>query len=360
VAGSLETRLTPIATSSAPGRTSDLDAYTHYLKARYYWNRRTEADMDQSLEHFRQALERDPSYARAHAGLADALVTLAVYGAKAPSEVIPHARSAARRALELDATLASAHACLGCIEGLHDWSWAAAGRDLRRAIAIRPDEGTAHQALATNYLVPLGRFDDALSEMRLAMALDPLSLAVSSTLGVTLFYAGRYDEAERALLDTLKLDDRFHFAHLFLGHVRAAEHRYPEAIDSIEAALRLGGRVPEALGALGHTLASSGHPDAARSVLAELDTLSRLRYVSPTAFAQIQAGLGDRQAALDALSRAADLHALDLAWLVLRPCIAALRGEPRFDALVSTLGLREAGEFEGRTRTTLAPPSAGR
>jgi len=337
VAEALEARLAPASANSTPVQTSDLDAYTHYLKARYFWNRRTEADLDQSLHYFREALRRDPSYARAHAGLADALVTLAVYGAKAPGDVVSQARTSAKRALELDPSLASAHACLGCIESLHDWSWAAAAREFRHAISLSPEDGTAHQALATNYLVPLGRFDEALSELHLAMALDPLSLAVSSTLGVTLYYARRYDDAERALLDTLRLDDRFPFAHLFLGHIRSAKGRYPESIVSIERALELGGRVPEAIGALGYTLAASGATDAARGLLAELTDLSHRRYASPTAFAQIQIGLGDRQAAIDAIARAAELRSFDLAWLLLRPQFAQLRGEPRFDTLISSM-----------------------
>ena len=352
VAEALQARLAPAATGTAPVQTSDLNAYTHYLKARYYWNRRTEADLDQSLHYFREALRRDPSYARAHAGLADALVTLAVYGAKAPADVVPSARASAKRALELDPTLASAHACLGCIESLHDWSWPAAARQFRHAISLGPEEGSAHQALATNYLVPLGRFDEALSELQLAMALDPLSLAVSSTLGVTLFYAARYDEAERALLDTLRLDDRFSFAHLFLSHVRAAQGRFPEAISSVERALHLGGRVPEALGALGYALAASGVADGARGVLEELTSLSQRRYSSPASFAQIHIGLGDREAALDAIARAAELRAFDLAWLLLRPQFAPLRAEPRFDAVVTAMRLREAEQHESRTRST--------
>jgi eukaryotic-like serine/threonine-protein kinase len=350
VAEALQARLAPATANPAPVQTSDLNAYTHYLKARYYWNRRTEADLDQSLHYFREALRRDPSYGRAHAGLADALVTLAVYGAKAPADLVPNARASARRALELDPALASAHACLGCIESLHDWSWATAAREFRHAISLGPEEGSAHQALATNYLVPLGRFDEALSELQLAMALDPLSLAVSSTLGVTLFYAGRYDEAERALLDTLRLDDRFSFAHLFLCHVRAAQGRFPEAISSVERALQLGGRVPEALGALGYALAASGAIDGARGVLEELTSLSKRRYTSPTSFAQIHIGLGDRAATLDAIAQAAELRAFDLAWLLLRPQFAPLRSEPRFDAVVTAMRLREAEQHESRTR----------
>ena len=349
VAEALEARLAPPATTLAHGRTCDLDAYTHYLKARFYWNRRTEADLEQSLEHFRQALAHDPGYAQAHAGLADALVTLAVYGAKAPADVVPGARSAARRALELDGSLASAHACLGCIEALHDWSWVAAARHLRRAIALNPDDGTAHQSLATNYLVPLGRFDEALTELRLALALDPLSLAVNSTVGITLFYASRFDEAEQALLETLGIDDRFPLAHLFLGHVRTAQSRYPEALASIDTAIRLGGRVPENLGALGYALARSGATGAARAIVAEITALAERRYVSPTALAQVLAGLGDGAGALDALEHAARLHSLDLVWLAVRPYFGALSDEARFGNIVKAMGLVDARQSEART-----------
>jgi serine/threonine-protein kinase len=350
VADALAARLIASSPASLPGRTNDLDAYTHYLKARFYWNRRTEADLEESLTHFGHALQRDPSYARAHAGLADALVTLAVYGAKAPGDVVPQARRAARRALELDSAQAGAHSCLGCIAGLHDWSWSDASRHLRRAIAINPNEGTAHQALATNYLVPLGRFDEALAELQQATALDPLSLAVSATVGVTLFYATRFEEAERALRQTLQLDDRFAFAHLFLGHVQAAEERYRDAIQSLERAIGFAGRVPEHLGALGYCLARSGDMAGARRIASELETLSSRRYVSPTAVALVRLGLGDRSGTLDALEAAAAVHALDLGWLAVRPHFAEIAGEVRFKKLVHAIGVIQASESEAQTR----------
>jgi serine/threonine protein kinase/Flp pilus assembly protein TadD len=349
VADALEARLIQPAGGSALRQTGDLEAYTHYLKARFHWNRRTEADLDLSVTHLRQALERDPAYALAHAGLAEALTTLAVYGVRAPDDVLPQARAAAHRALELSSDLGSAYSCLGCIQSLHDWSWAAAARAFRRAIAINPDDASAHQALATNYLVPLSRFDEALSELTLATALDPLSLAVSSTVGVTLFYAGRYDEAEKALAETLRIDDRFPLAHMFLGQVRSAQHRYRDALDSLDAAVRLGHRAPEMLAALGYALARSGDAEGARRVLAELSALSERRYVSPTAFAQLEMGLGDRAAALDALERATQVHSLDLAWLPVRPFFADLKGDARYEHIVNVMGVAAAGRAEAKT-----------
>jgi len=349
VADALETRLMQPAAGAAQGRTSDLEAYTHYLKARHHLNRRTEADLELSVGHFRKALERDGSYARAYAGLAEVLAMIAVYGAKAPADVIPLARTAAERALQLDPELASAQTSLGLIHSLHDWSWAAAARSFRRAIAINKDDATAHQGLAINYLVPLGNFDDALVELALATALDPLSLAVSSTVGVTLFYAGRFDEAEQALVETIRLDDRFPLAHMFLGQVRSAQRRYLSALDALEAAVRLAGRTPEMLAALGYALAHSGDRDAARRILTEVQELSKKRFASPTALAELHVGLGDHEAALDALEQAARIRTLDMAWLPVRPYFAALRGEPRFEAIVKSLGTSEARQSEAIT-----------
>ncbi len=355
VAEMLEARLAPTAATLAPGRTSDLEAYTDYLKARHHWNRRTEADLDLSVSYFRKALARDPSYARAHAGLADVLVSLAVYGAKAPSDVIPEARSSAERALKLDPDLGSAHACLGLIESLHDWSWSSAARSFRRAIAINRDDAAAHQVLAMNYLVPLGRFDEALTELGLATALDPLSLAVSSTVGVALFYAGRYDDAEQALQATLRLDDRFPLAHMFLSQVRSAQGRFAQALEAIDTAVALAGRTPEMLAALGYALARSGDRFAASLALAELQALSVKRFVSPSAFAELHVGLGDHHAALDALETSARIHTLDMAWLHIRPYFAPLRSEPRFEALVQAMGIAQARQSEANT--VAGPPT---
>ena len=331
IAESLSVRL---AAGATPGRTDDPEAHTLYLKGRYHWNKRTEEDLEQSADYFRRALTRDPAYAHAHAGMADALMTLGIYGVRAPVDVIEPARAAASQALALAPKFAGALACLGCIEALHDHAWDQAVRDFQRAIDLNPDDGTLRQWYATNALVPLGRFDDALSELRVASTLDPLSLAISASIGIALYYAGRFAEAEQALNETCLLERRFGLPRLFLGYVYAAELRFDEAVRELEAASEMSGRTPENMSALAFTLSASGKTGRARALLDELAVLSTRRYVSPVLVAQVHAGLGDTQQALQELERASEIHALDLVWIRSRHTFDSLRSEPRFQALV--------------------------
>jgi len=336
VAESLSARLTAEAT---PGRTEDPEAHTLYMRGRHHWNKRTETDLEQSVAYFKRALEKDPSYAHAHAGMADALMTLGIYGVRAPADVIEPARAAASRALALAPRFAGALACLGCIEALHDQAWDQAVRDFERAIDLNPDDGSLRQWYATNGLVPLGRFDDALRELRLASALDPLSLAISASIGITLYYARRFEEAEQALADTCQLEPRFGLAHLFLGYVHAAGLRFDEAARELEIASQVAGRTPENISLLGFALSASGDTGRARLLLEELAGLSTRRYVSPVLLAQLHAGLGDTEQALRELERASERHALDLVWIRSRHTFDLLRREPRFQALAGGGGL---------------------
>ena len=331
VAESLSARLTAEPTA---GRTSDPEAHTLYLRGRHAWNKRTEADLELSVDYFRRALGRDGGYAHAYAGLADSLITLGIYGVRAPSDVVPPARSAALQALGLAPDLPGPLACLGCIEGLHDGLWDSAIQNFHRAIELNGDDSRLRQWYATNALVPLGRFDEALSELRLAQTLDPLSLPISASIGITLYYGRRFEQAADALNDTCRLEGRFGLARMFLGYVYTALGRFDEAIRELEAAMSVGGRTPENLSALGFTLAASGHADRAASAFDELLALSARRYVSPVLTAQLLTGLGDASTALDELERARQVRALDLVWVRSRHTFDALRSEPRFQPLV--------------------------
>jgi TolB-like protein/Tfp pilus assembly protein PilF len=340
VADALRARLVGITpTRLVPGRTSNLDAYTLFLKGRHHWNRRTEADLDVSADYFGQALEIDPSYAQAHAGLADVLTTQAIYGVKSPETLMAAAKAAALEALRIAPHLSEPHACLGCIEGLYDWAWGASVEHFQRAIAINADDPRARQWYATNCLVPLGQFHEALRELQVATALDPLSPAVSASVGITMYYARMFDEAANGLVGTLQLDERFGPAHFFLGQVHTARQAYGEARDAFEAGMRIAGRTPEMLSAFAYSAARAGDAATARGILAELTDLSLRRYVSPTAFAQVHLGLGDRAASLDDLERALEIGALDVAWIGVRPTFDALKDEPRFISMVERTGV---------------------
>lgn len=336
VVKTLKGQLTTKVPLVAP-HTRDLGAYASYLEGRYHWNKRTEDELEKSVECFKDAIERDPGYAVAYAGMADAYVTLGTYGARPPADVMPGAKRAVEKALEIDAGLAEAYACRGCVRSVFDWSWADAEQDFLRAIELNPSYPTAHHWYAINHLVPRGRFEDAGEAMQRALALDPLALAIRTSVGMKSYFAARYDVAVDELLRTIQLDDRFGMARAFLGATYIEQGRYHEALAEIEAALQLCGRTPEILASLGYLYGRSGNLAGARGVLEELRRLSSERYVSPGRLAQVHVGLGERAEALDRLEEAAAERAVDLAWLGVRPVFASLRGAPRVVALLKRI-----------------------
>ncbi len=338
VVRTLHLQLTTKVPIVAP-HTRDLDAYTSYLEGRYHWNKRTEDEITRSVDCFKQAVERDPRYGVAYAGLADAYVTLGTYGAIPPAYAIPQAKDAVRKALDVDDRLSEAYGCRGCLRSVFEWSWTDAERDFLRAIELNPSYPTAHHWYAINHLVPRGRFKQAGEELRRAIDLDPLSLAIRMSLGLTSYFAGDSAAAVDALLRTIQLDNGFGMAHAFLGAAYLEQGRYHEAHDQIDAALRLCGRIPEVIATLGDLQARSGDLAGARESLDELRRLSASRYVSPGRLAQVHVALGERTEALDYLEEAVRERAADVAWLAVRPVFSSLRGEPRFAALVKQLGL---------------------
>jgi serine/threonine protein kinase/tetratricopeptide (TPR) repeat protein len=320
-------------------RSQDLDAYESYLEGRYHWNKRTEDELKRSVACFERAVAKDPGYAQAYAGMADAFVMLGTYGAIPAKDVMSRAKAALENAIRLDSGSAEAYACRGCVRSVYDWSWSDAEDDFRRAIDANSSYPTAHHWYAINHLVPLGRFQEAHEELNRALELDPLALAIKTSVGMTSYFAGHYDVAAQELSKTIDLDQGFGMAHFFLGATYTEQGRYVEALQELEAAIRLSGRNPEVLAALGYLYGVSGRIDDARSVLDELVQLADDRYVSPSRLAQVHVGLGERAQALDQLEAAHAQKAADLAWLGVRPVFASLRAEPRFVTLLSKMGL---------------------
>ncbi|MEO8678883.1 MAG: protein kinase [Vicinamibacterales bacterium] len=324
---------------SAPApRSRDFEAYEAYLEGRYRWNKRTEEELKKSVACFERSIARDPDFAPAHAGMADAYVTLGTYGCLAAKEVMPPATTAIERALAINPELAQAHASRACVRAVYDWAWSDAERDFRRAIALAPYP-TAHHWFAINHLVPVGRFDEAARELRYALELDPLALAIKTSVGMNSYFAGEYDAAVRELSKTLELDEGFGMAHFVLGATYTEMSRYADAFVELAAAVSLSGRSPEILAAVGYLHGMSGDVDAARDILDEMSRLARERYVSPARLAQVHVALGERAEALDRLEAAHAERAADLAWLGVRPVFASLRREPRFGAMLSQMGL---------------------
>jgi serine/threonine protein kinase/Flp pilus assembly protein TadD len=323
----------PLATP----RTRDLDAYTSYLKGRHYWNQRTEAALLKSVACFQAAIEKDSSYADAFAGLAEAYATMATYGVLPPHEIMPQAKAAARRAIEIDATMSNPLATLGCVAAVYDWAWAEAEHHYRRAIELNPEHPAAHHGYAVNYLLPLKRFAEAETELWRAVEADPLSMPIRVSLGLRSYFARKYAQARDELQDSFEVDAGSAIAHLFLGLTLVEMGSCDEAVPELECALRVA-RSPEMIAALGYAFARAGKADRARQSLGELMAVAELRYVSGSLIAQVHAGLGEPTHAFDWLEKASDAHAAELAWLPVRPVFDALRSEPRFDALLQRLG----------------------
>ena len=324
IAGRLRSRLGAGGAGDGPKRyTRDSAAYQDYLRGRYFWNKRSEEGFRRTVGFFNQAIERDPSYALAYAGLADTYALMSDYSIVPPHEAMPRARAAAERALELDDALAEGHTSRAFVRMAYEWKWDEAEADFRRAIELNPNYATAHQWYAS-LLVQTGRAAEALSEIRFAQELDPLSSIISANAGLYLYYSRRYSEAERQLRKTLEVDDAFGVAHLYLGYVRLQQNEAARAVSEMERARELMGEDPETMAALGHAYAAAGRRAGALDMLGRLRARGRRGYVSPYFFAVVHAGLGDRDQAVGQLEQAyADRH----------PGMILLKFDPRFDPL---------------------------
>ena len=319
--------------------TADVDAYDLYLKGRHLWGRRTVDGLEKSIQYFLRALEHDPEFALAEAGMADSYVTLGMYGMRAPDEVMPLARDSATRALSLDPRMAEASTALATVKALYDWDWSGAEREFRHAIEIQPNYPVAHQWLASNLLTPLGRFEEARAANERAGELDPLSEAIATTCGVIALYSAEYESAVTGLSEVLDVHDRFGMAAFFRGQAEMELGRLDAAVDSLRLAAQLTNSSSEVLAMLAHAYAAGGQTAEARDILASLETRFADGYGSPVLKAQILLGLGEQDRALDLLEEAAGIRAADVVWLGVKPIYEPLRADPRFGAILKTVGL---------------------
>jgi len=316
--------------------TASVEAHDLYLKGRYEWNRRTEEGLTRSLDYFAQAVARDPGYASAHAALADAYVTLGVYGARRPGEVMPLAVEAAVRATSIDPSSAEALTARSSVQALYVWDWDCED-DFLRALELEPNNPKAHHWYATHYLMPLGRFTDARVQLDRALALDQQSMPVRASVGLLLYLERRYDEAAAYQRAVMAADSGFGLAQYFFAQACTEAGRHDEAIEALQRARSATAQNPEMDSALGNALARAGRADAAQEVLAALARLSAARYVSPVLLAQITAGLGDADRTMCHLEEGFQARATELAWLAVRPTFDGVRGDPRFVDLSSRI-----------------------
>ncbi|PYK73841.1 MAG: hypothetical protein DME42_05975 [Verrucomicrobia bacterium] len=333
VAQALQATLTGSEKSSiAKKPTENQEAYELYLKGRFFWNKRTGVDLRKAIEYFQQAIAKDPNYALAYAGVADSYLLLPNYGGASTQESVTPARAAVTKALELDDSLAEAHASAALLYTL-DLHLERAISELERAIQLKPNYATAHHWLGLNHM-SLGRFDHAIAEEKRALELDPLSLIINADLGWTYFNARRYDEAEAQVRKTLEMDANFFLAHFYLGCVLQLKGRVAEAIPEFQKAFDLNHDL-YALAMLGQAYARNGQTEEARKVLAQLNEEAKSRYVAPYALALALLGLGEKERALAELERAYQTHDTNYLFVIKAdPLLDDLRGDPRFEALV--------------------------
>jgi serine/threonine-protein kinase len=350
IAATLRVELTKLGQTPPTGELaeSELLAYTLYLKGRYHWNKRTPDGLERSVELFERALEAQPTLLRAHVGLADAHLLLGVYGLRRPELAMAKAGEAATRALELDATCAPALTVQACVQALYHWEWSAAEETFRRALELDGTSAAVHHWYAMNYLVVLGRFDEAAAELERAQRIDPLSLAIQVSVGLVHYYAGHFDQAVVEYQKAIELDSRFDVAHLFLGRVLTELGQHDEAIAELESAQRLADRGSgEMVAALAYAHARAGNEAKARELLGRLERDEVQGFASPSLRAHVHVGLGEVERALDLLELAASERWPDLAWVAVRPVFLPLAGEPRFLALLRRMALQKDGSSDG-------------
>ncbi|MGQ0648235.1 MAG: tetratricopeptide repeat protein [Gemmatimonadaceae bacterium] len=317
---------------------ADPKVYDLYLEGRFHWHRRSEDGLRRAAALFEQAVERAPDYARGWVGLGDAYAVIGFYDHMKPTEAFPRAENAARRALAIDPTLASAHATLGYVNLYYHWNWPVAEREFRKATELLPTYSTAHQWLA-NLLTARGRFAEAEQEMRIAQQTDPLSLIASAALGWIFVHANQNDRAVEQLHRTLALDPNFQLAHLWMGIAEDQRGRSAEAIRALQRAVTLSGGSPLALSALARAHATAGNRDSARSIVDSLRSLERRgRYIPSFELAKALVALGDTAGALARLERAFTDRAHSMAFLEVDPQLAGIRAHPRYRALREKVG----------------------
>ena len=317
----------------AKATSENSEAYELYLRGRYYWNRRTLADLEKAKTWFGQAAEKDPEYALAYAGLADCYSLLAVYEGLPPGQAFPLAKDYARMALRLNTKLAAPHATLGYTAQFYDWDWIEAEKEFKIAIGLDANYATAHKWYS-GYLTLMSRFEEAIAESKRAAELEPYSLIVKMELGGPYLYARRFDEAIKLYQEAIELEPNFPETRRTLGMAYSGKQMYDEAQKEFQKALNLSGGDPYCLALLAHASGLAGQKAEALSALENLKARSKSGYVSSYDFATAYIGLGERDQSLHSLQQAYEardsmLVSLNVDWI-----FAPLRPDPRFQELL--------------------------
>jgi serine/threonine-protein kinase len=320
--------------------TEDCEAYRLYLQGRHHWNRWTEEGFYKAIGYFQQAVEKDPSYALAHTGVAESYVLLGWNSYLPPKDAFPKGKSAALTALQLDPDLGEAYTPLAAALWLHDWQWQAAELEFKRSLQLNPAYPTANHWHA-EYLMTMGLHADAVANMKKSLELDPLSLIINVAIGWSFYHARQYDDAVAQLLRTVELDPNYPVTYWILGLLHRKSGRYELAISTGEQGVNLSGGSPLMRAALAQSYAEAGRPHEARQILDDLTKLAQHKYVAPHFFAGIHIGLGEHDRALEYLAKSYEERCHWLIYLHLDPGMDSLRDNRRFQDLLRRVGLSQ-------------------
>ncbi|HEV3333024.1 MAG TPA: protein kinase [Bryobacteraceae bacterium] len=345
ISENLRLKLTPAKEDLLAKRyTGNVEAYHLYLKGRFYWAKRTEEGLFKGIQYFRQAIEIDPTYALAYAGVAEGYVPLAVYCHLAPKDACPKARAAALAALEIDPQLAEARTVLGATMSYYDWDLANGEKELRRAIGLDPKYPRARQAVAEN-LTMGGRFEEATVEAKRALELDPLALSLNAFMAMTYYFTREYEKAIEHGLRTVEMDSNFFPGYFYLGMAYQVDGQYQEAASAMQKARVLSNNSTLMVASLGGVFAAWGKHEEARNILAELKHMGHRKYVSQVFTAAILAGLGEIPQALTHLETAYEDRCTWLPRCFADARLDKLHAEARWQDLWRRIGTaRQEGE----------------
>jgi tetratricopeptide (TPR) repeat protein len=318
--------------------TENPEAYRLYLKGGHHWNRWTEEAFYKAIEYFQLAVEKDPSYALAYAGVADSYVLLGWNCYLPPKEAFSKGKADAMTALRLDPDLAEAHTALAALFWLHDWQWKDAETEFKRSLQLGPTYATANHWYA-EYLMTMGRNEEAMARIEHSQELDPLSLIINVAVAWALYHARRYEAAIEQLRRTLELDPNYPVSYWILGLLLRKTGHYELAIREGEKGVKLSGGSPLLRAALAHTLAAAGRTKEALQTLDDLKKLAKHRYVSPYFFAGVHIGLGEDDCAIEYLEKAYEERSHWLIYLHIDPSMDSLRYNARFKDLLRRVAL---------------------
>jgi len=335
VADTLQAKLTGSEKQMmAAQSTSDTAAYELYHKGRSLWEKRSGDNIPKAIAFYEQAIARDPNYALAYAGLAQAYILLPFYTGADRLDAFSKAKDAALKALRLDPNLAEAHAALGKVLFFSEIDLTGAMREYKRAIELQPNDATAHHWLGNDTLAALGRFEEAIAQGKRAVELDPLSPVINTDFGTIFYYAHRYEESARQLRKTLEIDPTFFYAHFNLGIALQAKGDLSGAIAEYEKAKRLGDNIYVSM-LCAQAKARAGDKDAALRMLSELDKISQQREVVGYVRALLYLSLNNKDEALRWLEQGfKERDGSNISWIKVDPLLDSLHGDPRFEALV--------------------------